>query len=518
MSTQASTQTRTPSGVLVTTGGIPMSERARTLGAGVARTYIDGAWHDAATDERWQHHHPATGEPDFTIGVSSADEVDRAVRAARRAFVEGPWPRMTARERKLALQPLGDLIRAHGAEFAQLQSLDNGVPITVGSGFRFSANFAADVFDYFTGWIDKLDGAAPPVYTEQINNQLITVKEPVGVVAAITPFNAPVMQFAQKVAPAPAAGCTVVFKPSEYASNVAALYTKLIEQLDLPAGVFNLVPGTASTSQALVAHPLVDKVAFTGRRSVGEQILTAAAPGLKRVQLELGGKSPSIVFDDVEDIAATAQYAMSLVSMGLSGQLCSTQTRALVQRSVYDDFVAAAATQIENVHLGDSFDPTVTSIPLVNPAASDRVMGLIDGAVAEGAKPVAGGRRITVPGGGNWVEPTLFTDVTTDMEIAREEVFGPVLAAIPFDTEEEAIRIANDSEYGLSAGIYTRDTSRAVRVARRLRTGTVGINSLFVATPTAPFGGYKTSGLGREGGRDGLEGYLETKTISIPLG
>ncbi|AGP61398.1 hypothetical protein M271_50195 [Streptomyces rapamycinicus NRRL 5491] len=515
---QGPTETRTSSGVLVTTGGLPMSERARELGAGVTRTYIDGAWHDAVTDERWQHHHPATGEPDFTVCVSSSNEVDRAVRAARRAFDEGPWARMTARERKLALRPLGDLIRAHEREFAQLQSLDNGLPVTVGGGFRFSAHFAADVFEYFTGWIDKLDGLAPPVYTEEINNQLITIKEPVGVVAAITPFNAPVMQFAQKVAPALAAGCTVVFKPSEYATNVAALYARLIERLDLPTGVFNLVPGTASTSQALVAHPLVDKVAFTGRRSVGEQILTTAAPGLKRVQLELGGKSPSIVFDDVEDIGRTAQYAMSLVSMGLSGQLCSTQTRALVHRSVYDDFVAAAAEQLKEVHLGDSFDPAVTSTPLVNPAASDRVMRLIEGAIAEGVRPVVGGNRITVPGGGNWVEPTLFTDVTPDMEIAHEEVFGPVLVAIPFDTEEEAIRIANDSEYGLSAGVYTRDTSRAVRVARRLRTGTVGVNSLFVATPTAPFGGYKTSGLGREGGRDGLEGYLETKTISIPLG
>jgi aldehyde dehydrogenase (NAD+) len=203
--------------------------------------------------------------------------------------------------------------------------------------------------------------------------------------------------------------------------------------------------------------------------------------------------------------------------MGLSGQLCSTQTRALVQRSIYDEFVEAAATQISDVHLGGSFDASVTSIPLVTPAATDRVEQFVDGALAEGAQLAAGGRRIVVPGGGNWVEPTLLTQVSEKMLIAQEEVFGPVLAVIPFDSEEDAIRIANDSEYGLSAGIYTRDTSRAVRVARRLRTGTVGINGLYIAVPTAPFGGYKSSGFGREGGRDGLEGYLETKTISIPL-
>ncbi|WP_375507810.1 aldehyde dehydrogenase family protein [uncultured Caballeronia sp.] len=510
---------RTPAGVRVTRGpgSISMIERAHSIEAILTRTYIDGRWRDAATDERWQHIHPATNEADFKIPVSSSDEVDLAVRAARKAFDTGPWSRMTARERRLALRPMGDLLRAHETELAQLQSIDNGIPISVGRGFRFSASFAADVFDYFGGWIDKLDGVAPPVYAAQANSQMFTLKEPVGVVAAITPFNAPVMQFAQKVAPALAAGCTVVFKPSEYASNVAAFYTRLIEQLDLPPGVFNLLPGTASTARALVAHPSVDKVAFTGRRSVGEQILAAGAPGLKRVQLELGGKSPAIVFDDVADVQGVASYVMSLVSIGLSGQLCSTQTRALVQRNVYREFVDAAAAQIKNVRLGDSFDPAVTSIPLINAAATSRVTELIDGAIEQGAQLVTGGHRIEIAGGGNWVEPTLFADVTESMTIAHEEVFGPVLAVIPFDTEDDAVRMANASEYGLSAGVYTHDISRAMRVGRRLRTGTVGINSLYVAVPTAPFGGYKTSGLGREGGRDGLEGYLETKTISIPL-
>ena len=508
---------RTPSGVRVSKPRTSMVEKAKALDAGVVRNFIDGHWVETGSDRVWQHVHPATGEADFVVAETAPEEVDRAVRAARRAFDEGKWGRMSGRERRLALQPLGELIRRNKHRFAELQSLDNGVPVSVGTGFRFSGDFAADAFDYFTGWIDKLDGVAPPIYAEQANSQMFTVKEPVGVVAAITPFNAPVMQFAYKVAPALAAGCTVVFKPSEYASNVAALYTELIAQLDLPPGVFNLITGTAAAARSLVQHPLIDKIAFTGRRSVGEQILQAGAPGLKRVQLELGGKSPSIIFDDVRDVKAAAHKAMSLVSMGLSGQLCSTQTRALVHRSIFDEFVREASDQIKSVHLGDSYDPSVTSIPLVHEPARANVERLVDQAVAEGATIAAGGRKIVVPGGGFWVEPTLIIDVTEDMTIAHEEIFGPVLVAIPFDTEDEAVRIANDSEYGLSAGIYTANPARAIRVGRRLRTGSVAVNDLFVAVPTVPFGGYKTSGIGREGGRDGLEGYLETKTISIPL-
>ena len=499
------------------TRSISVLDRARSIDAGLSRLYIDGQWCEPASEETWQHVHPASGEADFTIAVSAEADVDRAVRAARRAFDEGPWPRMHARERKLLLRPLGDLVRGCERELAELQSLDNGLPISVGSAFRFSAGFAADLFEYHAGWLDKIDGSTPPVYSDQAAAQMLTIKEPVGVVAAITPFNAPVMQFAQKVAPALAAGCTIVFKPSEYATNVAALYTRLIEQLDLPPGVFNLVPGTARSSAALINHPLVDKIAFTGRREVGQQILAAAAPGIKRVSLELGGKSPSIVFDDVADVSVTARYAMSIVSMGLSGQLCSTQTRALVDRRIYDDFVAAASDQLADVRHGDSFDPSVTSAPIVNRAGADRVMGLIAEAVDDGARLVAGGDRVDGLGGGNWVQPTLFADVDQSMSIAHVEVFGPVLCVIPFDDEADAIRLANQSDYGLSAGVYTQNPSRAIRVARALRTGTVGINGLFVYPPPAPFGGYKTSGLGREGGREGIEGYLETKTISIPL-
>lgn len=488
----------------------------QALGAGVRQIYIDGRWRDPQTGAVWQHISPATNEPDFAIAAASETDVDAAVRAAREAFDAGPWAKMHARERRLKLRPLGDLIRKHAEELHQFQSIDNVLPISVGSAFRFSAHFAAELFEYFQGWIDKIGGDAPPIFSEHAAAQMLTIKEPVGVVAAITPFNAPVMQFAQKLAPALAAGCTVVLKPSEYASNVSALYARLIEELDLPPGVFNMVTGPAATSAALVKHPLIDKVAFTGRHAVGREILVQSAPGLKRVQLELGGKSPSVVFEDVADVEAVGRYCMSVVSMGLSGQVCSTQTRALVHASIYDRFIAAAAEQIVDVRLGHPFDPEVTSSPLVTRAAAERAMSLIESAIAEGARLVAGGGRVAGPG--NWIQPTLFADVDNRSLVAQEEVFGPVLCVIPFTDEADAIRLANDTPFGLSAGVYTANPSRAIRVARAIRAGSVGINGLFVSPPPSPFGGYKTSGLGREGGREGFEGYLETKTISIPIG
>lgn len=496
---------------------VSMVSRARSLDAGVQQLFIDGAWRDPADPAVWQHVHPASNEEDFGVVAASDEEVDCAVRAARRAFDEGPWPKLGARERKLLLRPISDLIRRHADQLHELQSIDNGVPITTVSQYRFSAHLAADLFEYHAGWIDKLGGDSPPVFTDAAPAQVLTTKEPLGVVAAITPFNAPVMQFAQKVAPALAAGCTIVLKPSEYASNVAALFTRLIEQLELPPGVFNLVTGPASTGAALINHTSIDKVAFTGRREVGEEILGRAAHGMKRVTLELGGKSPSIVFDDVADVTATGRYVMGGVSMDLSGQHCLMQTRAVVQEKIYDEFLEAAAQQLRDVRYGDPFDPATTSAPLITKSATERVLRLIEGATEDGARLLAGGNKASGLGDGNWIDPTLFADVDNTMTIAREEIFGPVLCVIPFKDEEDAIRIANDTDYGLSAGVYTSSPSRALRVARAIRSGTVGINGLFMGTPAAPFGGYKTSGLGREGGREGIEEYLETKTISIPL-
>ena len=497
-----------------------LAERDR-LGVTPGRLFIDGEWADASDGGTWEQSNPATNEVVTTFAVGTAADVDRAVRAARRAFDEGPWPRMHAKERKAVLQRLVDLITAHGDELNRLQTLENGMPVAFSSMAVVSSAMAAGIFDHHAGWIDKICGATYPTYEPSPTGadvQMMSFREPVGVVAAIIPWNAPMMLFAQKAAPALATGCTVVMKPSEFAVLTSLRLTELIAEAGVPPGVFNLVPGPGDpTGEALVTHPGVDKVTFTGSRAVGQRILAASGDTIKRVTLELGGKSPSIVFDDAQSVAGAAMVSMGMVSMGISGQGCVCQTRALVQRSVYDEFVEAAAGLTGMVTFGDPFDTATTSGAIINQRQLERVLGFIERAPAEGARLVAGGDR---PGGdlagGNFVNPTLFADVDNSMSVARDEVFGPVLVAMPFEDEEDAVRIANDTDYGLGAGVYTTDIARAFRVARAVRAGTVGINE-YTIMPNAPFGGYKTSGLGREGGWSSIEAFTELKTVIVGL-
>jgi aldehyde dehydrogenase (NAD+) len=486
------------------------------LGVKGGQLYVDGAWLDGSEGETWTHVHPATGEEVTSFSVASAADVDRAVRAARRAFDEGPWPRLNAKDRKLFLDRIRDLVRRHADELNRLQALDNGMPVSFASVYEVSAEMTGDVFDYHAGWIDKIVGDTIPTYTGP-DVFHFTLREPVGVVAAVIPWNAPLMLFAQKVAPALAAGCTIVMKPSEYASLAVFRLAQLLEEAELPAGVFNLVPGPGpTTGEALVTHPEIDKITFTGSRAVGGHILEASGKGIKRVSLELGGKSPNLVFPDV-DVPSAAMFAMGMVSFGLSGQGCVCQTRALVHESIYDDLVNGAAGLAGMVKHGDPFAEDTTAGPIINTRQLDRVMGYIAKGQEEGARLVVGGDR---PGGdlsaGNFVNPTLFADVDNSMTIAQEEIFGPVLAVIPFKDEEEAIRMANETSYGLGAGIQTNDLARAVRVAKALRTGTVGVNT-YTVKPNTPFGGYKTSGLGREGGFQSIEAFTETKTVTFGL-
>ncbi|HWN36154.1 MAG TPA: aldehyde dehydrogenase family protein [Pseudonocardia sp.] len=478
--------------------------------------FVDGAWRTGQDGASWRHLHPATGEEVGSFAVAGAEDVDAAVRAARRAFDEGPWPRTRAGERIRVLHTCAAALREHADELRALQALDNGVPLSFGSVYATSVGVAADVFEHHAGWVDKVGGQTLPPF-QGGDHLAMTFREPVGVVAAILPWNAPFLLFAQKVAPALAAGCTVIVKPSEHATFTVPRVVALLLDAGLPQGALQVVTGPGEpTGQALISHPGVDKISFTGSRAVGRQVVTASAATMQRVSLELGGKSPAIVFPDA-DVALAGMTAMGMVTMGLSGQACVAHTRALVHRDVYDQFLAAAQLLAGMITYGDPFDPGVLASALISAKQRDRVMGYIQTGEREGARLVVGGTR---PDGelaaGNFVAPTIFADVRNDMTIAREEIFGPVLAVLPFDDEDEAVRIANDTEYGLGAGIYTNDARRAFRLARRLRAGTVGING-FQVEPHLPFGGFQQSGLGREGGQSAFEAYTELKSVVMPL-
>ena len=406
-------------------------EQRDQLGVRPGRLFIDGAWADASDDGTWEQLNPASNEVVTTFAIASTADVDRAVAAARRAFDDGPWPRLTAKERKKYFTRLVSLINENGEELNRLQVLEMGMPIAFSSMSVVSSEMAAGVFDHHAGWIDKITGHTYPTYEAGPTGgdvQIMSFREPVGVVAAIIPWNAPMMLFAQKVAPALATGCTVIVKPSEHAVLTSLKLTALIEEAGFPPGVFNLVPGPGNpTGEALITHPGIDKVTFTGSRAVGKRILQASGDTIKRVTLELGGKSPSIIFEDAASVEGAAMMAMGMVSMGLSGQGCVCQTRSLVQASVYDKFLEAAASLVGMVQFGDPFDAATTSSAIINQRQLDRVLGFIDRAPEQGARLVAGGGR---PGGdlsqGNFVNPTLFADVDNSMSITREEVFGPV--------------------------------------------------------------------------------------------
>ena len=472
---------------------------------------INGEAVDALSGATFETHNPATESLITTVAEAGAEDVDRAVQAARAAFESGPWPKMKPADRARVLHKLGDLILAHADEIARLETLDNGKPIF--ESRHIDIGMVAGCFHYFSGWASKLTGdttnVSPAFFT-------YTLREPVGVVGAIIPWNFPMIMVGWKVAPALAAGNTVVLKPAAETPLSAIRIGELAIEAGLPPGVFNVVPGRGSVAgEALVRHPQVDKISFTGSTEVGQHIMRAAADTVKKLTLELGGKSPNIVFADA-DLDAAVRGAMNGIFYG-KGEVCAAGSRLLVEKPVYDDFVAKLAERAKKMVPADPLDPKTRLGALVNEKQMNSVLGYIDVGVKEGAKLVAGGARQPVNGKGTFVQATVLADVDNKMRVAQEEIFGPVLAVIPFDGVDDAVAKANDVFYGLASGVWTRDVKKAHQVSRRLKAGTVWVNTYNYFDPGMPFGGVKGSGFGRDLGAACLAEYTQLKSVWLSL-
>jgi aldehyde dehydrogenase (NAD+) len=474
---------------------------------------IDGEWVAAASGKTFDTVNPATGEVLARVAEGDAADVERAVRAARRAFDSGPWATSKPGERVRILLRVADLIEKNARELAELETLDNGKSIN--ESLNVDIPSAAATFRYYAGWVDKAYGQTIPSDPDFFN---FTLREPVGVCGQIIPWNFPLLMAAWKLGPALACGNTVVLKPAEQTPLTALRLGELLQEADLPKGVVNIVPGFGPTAGgALVRHPKVDKIAFTGSTEVGKEIHRETAGTLKRVSLELGGKSPNIVFADA-DVEAAVQGALMGVFFN-QGQVCCAGTRLFVEHKLHDQFADTLAKHANGMQQGPGIDPATKVGPLVSKEQLDRVTGYLDIGKQEGARALAGGERNTGKGleSGYFVKPTVFTGVKNDMRIAQEEIFGPVVSVIPFEDESDAVLQGNNTLYGLAAGVWTRDVSKAHRVARAIRAGTLWVNCYNVFGASAPFGGYKQSGYGRELGSYSIDLYTQIKTVWMHL-
>ncbi|USQ80488.1 aldehyde dehydrogenase family protein [Ornithinimicrobium faecis] len=473
---------------------------------------IDGEFVDAADGQTFDTINPATERVLVSVARASVVDADRAVSAARKAFEAGsPWSMMTPRERSHLLWRIGDLVEEHTEEFAQLESLDNGKSLASARG---DVGVAAELFRYFAGWATKIEGTTIPMSVPGRDFHAYTRREAIGVVAGIVPWNFPLTMAAFKVIPSITAGNTVVLKPAEQTPLTALRLGQLLLEAGLPAGVVNVLPGFGDAGAALVDHAGVDKVAFTGSTEVGKLIAAGASKNLKKVSLELGGKAPNIIFNDADLEAAVAGAA--LAGYFNEGQCCVNGSRLYVQRGVFDEVIAGVAEAAKAIRVGDAFDPATTMGPLVSQEQHEKVMGYVRGAVADGATLTTGSADRAAEQG-YFFSPTLITDVTEDMAVQTDEIFGPVITAIPFDTEDEVVAAANNTVYGLAAGIWSKDIGTAHRVGSKLRAGTVWLNTWHADDVTLPRGGFKQSGWGRELGAFGLDDYTELKTVIAEL-
>jgi acyl-CoA reductase-like NAD-dependent aldehyde dehydrogenase len=468
---------------------------------------IGGKWVDAASGKTFTTVNPATAETLAVVAEGDAEDVNRAVAAARKAFDEGPWPHMKPAERTKVLLRIADLLEKHADEFAQLETLDNGK--TIFESRNVDVPGAVDTFRYYAGWPTKIFGETNPSDPSFFN---YTLREPVGVCGQIIPWNFPLLMAAWKLGPALACGNTVVLKPAEQTPLSALRLGELLLEAGVPEGVVNIVPGFGPTAGAALAnHPLVDKVAFTGSTEVGKEILKASAGNLKRVSLELGGKAPNIVFVDADQNAAVAGAFMGIFFN--QGQVCCAGSRLFVEQKIYDQFTETLAASAASLKQGPGLDQDSRIGPLVSQEQFERVLGYIDIGKKEGVQVKTGGEQNKELGKGYFVKPTVLTNVNNSMRVAQEEIFGPVVAAIPFKDEADVIRQANQTIYGLSAGVWTSDVSKAHRFARALRAGTVWVNCYNQLDPISSFGGYKQSGFGRELGVHSLDLYTQIKSV-----
>jgi betaine-aldehyde dehydrogenase len=473
--------------------------------------YIDSSWREARSGETLVKTDPATEQVLAEFASAGPADVDAAVLSARAAFDGGEWSRLRGPDRARILLKVADLIERDAIRLATIHSFENGV--SVRSALDFDVRNAADAFRYQAGWADKINGSvSPPLDVRGRPTHSFVVREALGVVAAILPWNGPVVDAADKLAPALAAGCAVVLKPAEQSLLSVMYLVKLLQEAGLPAGAVNVVPGRGDVAgEALIRNPGVDKISFTGSVEVGRHIMRAAAENFTRVTLELGGKSPTVIFDDADLNTAIGDAARGVFAN--QGQICAAGSRILVHKAVYDEVVEGLADAVSSVRLGNPREVDVSMGPLITREQQDRVLNYIAIGSDEGARLI--GARPVVPDRGYFVAPAIFADASNDMRVAQEEIFGPVATVIPFTDESEAVEIANGSQYGLAATVFTADISRAHRMTRALRVGTVWVNGWGAVDKRLPWGGVKNSGIGREGGLEGVLGYTEPKTVRI---